>query len=51
MRSNLLIALAVGAASLAMPAFADEAVTVKIVKLAIAEHNEKIGITLHRERR
>src|SRR5690606_31120846 len=26
-----------------------EAVTVKIVKLAIAEHNEKIGITLHRE--
>lgn len=27
-----------------------EAVTVKIVKLAIAEHNEKIGITLHRER-
>lgn len=28
-----------------------EAVTVKIVKLAIAEHNEKIGITLHRERR
>ena len=30
MRSNLLIALAVGAASLAMPAIADEAVTVKI---------------------
>lgn len=28
-----------------------EAVTVKIVKLAIAEANEKIGITLHRERR
>lgn len=28
-----------------------EAVTVKIVKLAIAEHNEKIGIALHRERR
>lgn len=28
-----------------------EAVTVKIVKLAIAEHNEKIGITLTRERR
>lgn len=28
-----------------------QAVTVKIVKLAIAEHNEKIGITLHRERR
>ena len=28
-----------------------EAVTVKIVKLAIAEGNEKIGITLHRERR
>ena len=28
-----------------------EAVTVKIVKLAIAERNEKIGITLHRERR
>ena len=28
-----------------------EAVTVKIVKLAIAEHNEKIGITLHRDRR
>lgn len=28
-----------------------EAVTVKIVKLAIAEDNEKIGITLHRERR
>jgi dihydroneopterin aldolase len=28
-----------------------EAVTVKIVKLAIAEKNEKIGITLHRERR
>ena len=27
------------------------AVTVKIVKLAIAEKNEKIGITLHRERR
>ena len=27
-----------------------EAVTVKIVKLAIAEANEKIGITLHRER-
>ena len=26
------------------------AVTVKIVKLAIAEANEKIGITLHRER-
>ena len=28
-----------------------EAVTVKIVKLAIAEANEKIGITLHRARR
>lgn len=28
-----------------------DAVTVKIVKLAIAEHNEKIGITLHRDRR
>lgn len=28
-----------------------EAVTVKIVKLAIAEANEKIGITLHRERK
>jgi len=28
-----------------------EAVTVKIVKLAIAEANEKIGITLCRERR
>lgn len=28
-----------------------EAVTVKIVKLAIAEGNEKIGITLHRDRR
>ena len=28
-----------------------EAVTVKIVKLAIAEATEKIGITLHRERR
>lgn len=28
-----------------------EAVTVNIVKLAIAEHNEKIGITLHRDRR
>ena len=28
-----------------------EAVTVKIVKLAIAEHGEKIGITLHRDRR
>ncbi len=28
-----------------------EAVTVKIVKLAIAEHNEKIGITLTRHRR
>jgi dihydroneopterin aldolase len=27
-----------------------QAVTVKIVKLAIAEGNEKIGITLHRER-
>ena len=27
-----------------------EAVTVKIVKLAIAEAGEKIGITLHRER-
>lgn len=27
-----------------------QAVTVKIVKLAIAEANEKIGITLHRER-
>jgi dihydroneopterin aldolase len=26
------------------------AVTVKIIKLAIAEANEKIGITLHRER-
>ncbi len=28
-----------------------EAVTVKIVKLAIAERDEKIGITLHRDRR
>ncbi|MFZ9395056.1 MAG: dihydroneopterin aldolase [Erythrobacter sp.] len=28
-----------------------EAVTVKIIKLAIAEAGEKIGITLHRERR
>jgi len=28
-----------------------EAVTVKIVKLAIAEASEKIGITLHRERK
>jgi len=28
-----------------------EAVTVKIVKLAIAEAGEKIGMTLHRERR
>lgn len=28
-----------------------EAVTVKIVKLAIAEKGEAIGITLHRERR
>ncbi|MXO47718.1 FolB domain-containing protein [Erythrobacter vulgaris] len=28
-----------------------ESVTVKIVKLAIAEAGEKIGITLHRERR
>ena len=28
-----------------------EAVTVKIVKLAISEHGEKIGITLTRERR
>ena len=28
-----------------------EAVTVKIVKLAIAEAGEQIGITLHRERR
>ena len=28
-----------------------EAVAVKIVKLAIAEAGEKIGITLHRERR
>lgn len=28
-----------------------EAVTVKIVKLAIAEAGEKIGITLHRKRR
>ncbi len=28
-----------------------EAVTVRIVKLAIAEAGEKIGITLHRERR
>lgn len=27
-----------------------EAVTVKIVKLAIATANEQIGITLHRER-
>ena len=27
-----------------------EAVTVKIVKLAIAEAGEKIGVTLHRER-
>ena len=28
-----------------------EAVTVKIVKLALSERDEKIGITLHRERR
>ncbi len=28
-----------------------EAVTIKIVKLAIAEADEKIGITLHRERK
>lgn len=28
-----------------------EAVTVKIIKLAIAEANEKIGITLHRVRK
>ena len=28
-----------------------QAVTVKIIKLAIAEKDEKIGITLHRERR
>lgn len=28
-----------------------QAVTVKIVKLAIAEAGEKIGVTLHRERR
>ena len=28
-----------------------EAVTVKIVKLALSEAEEKIGITLHRERR
>jgi dihydroneopterin aldolase len=28
-----------------------EAVTVKIIKLAIAEHGERIGITLTRERR
>ena len=28
-----------------------EAVTVKIVKLALSEADEKIGITLHRERR
>lgn len=28
-----------------------EAVTVKIVKLAIAEQGERIGMTLHRERR
>ena len=27
-----------------------QAVTVKIIKLAIAEANEKIGITMHRER-
>ncbi len=27
-----------------------QAVTVKIIKLAIAEANERIGITLHRER-
>ena len=27
-----------------------QAVTIKIIKLAIAEANEKIGITLHRER-
>ncbi|TRD10538.1 dihydroneopterin aldolase [Erythrobacter insulae] len=27
-----------------------QAVTIKIVKLAIAEANEKIGITMHRER-
>src|SRR3990167_471669 len=28
-----------------------EAVTVKIIKLAIAEAGERIGVTLHRERR
>ncbi|WP_126172376.1 dihydroneopterin aldolase [Altericroceibacterium xinjiangense] len=28
-----------------------EAVTVKIVKLALSQRNEQIGITLHRERR
>jgi dihydroneopterin aldolase len=28
-----------------------EAVTVKIIKLALSEADEKIGITLHRERR
>jgi dihydroneopterin aldolase len=28
-----------------------EAVTVKIVKLALSEADEKIGVTLHRERR
>jgi dihydroneopterin aldolase len=28
-----------------------EAVTVKIVKLALSEADEEIGITLHRERR
>jgi dihydroneopterin aldolase len=28
-----------------------EAITVKIVKLAISENGEKIGMTLHRERR
>jgi dihydroneopterin aldolase len=28
-----------------------EAVTVKVVKLAISEKDERIGITLHRERR
>ena len=28
-----------------------EAVTVKIVKLALSERSERIGITLHRERR
>ncbi|MBV7259551.1 dihydroneopterin aldolase [Erythrobacter crassostreae] len=27
-----------------------QAITVKIIKLAIAEANEKIGITMHRER-